>query len=153
MVLNNVLMLGLMNPQKGLLTDSPDHVVTKYAHPRILVVEDEPMLAGMLEIAFRTWGYEVSVARNGQEGLDVLGTQSVNGILLDMHMPTMDGRTMLDELRWAGYKVPVWVMSGGSDVQALRQLLDEGAQGFFVKPFRLQSLKESFDQTFLSFES
>ena len=68
-------------------------------------------------------------------------------------MPTMDGRTMLDELRWAGYKLPVWVMSGGSDVQALRQLLDEGAQGFFVKPFRLQSLKESFDQTFLSFES
>jgi CheY-like chemotaxis protein len=95
----------------------------------------------------------VCVARNGQEGLDFLATHSVDGILLDMHMPIMDGRTMLDELRWAGYQLPVWVMSGGSDTQALRQFLAEGAQGFFIKPFQLQSLQQSFAQVFLSFES
>jgi CheY-like chemotaxis protein len=65
----------------------------------------------------------------------------------------MNGRTMLDELRWAGYQLPVWVMSGGSDAQDLRQLLAEGAQRFFIKPFRLQSLQQTFAQVFLSFES
>ncbi len=116
----------------------------------ILVVEDDPSVANMLEAAFRTWGYGVWIARNGQEGLEVVTTQSVDGILLDMHMPIMDGRTMLDELRWMGYQVPVWVMSGGMDRQALQQFLQEGAQGFFIKPFQLQSLQRTCAQILLS---
>ena len=114
----------------------------------ILVVEDDPSVSDMLESAFRTWGYGVWIARNGQEGLDIIRTQTVDGILLDMHMPIMDGRTMLDELRWMGSQVPVWVMSGGMDRHALQQFLQEGAQGFFVKPFRLESLQQTCTQVF-----
>jgi FixJ family two-component response regulator len=73
---------------------------------------------------------------------------TVDGILLDMHMPVMNGRTMLDELRWLGYQMPVLAMSGGLDLPAFRQLLREGAQGIFLKPFNLQSLKQSFPQIF-----
>jgi len=142
-----------MNPPKDTPTHSPDRGLSKDTPPCILVVEDDRAVAEMLEAALRKWGYEVLVARNGQEGLDVVATQSVDGILLDMHMPIMDGRTMLDELRWMGYQLPVWVMSGGTDRQALRQLLHEGAQGFFIKPFQLQSLQQSCAQIFLSVES
>ena len=142
-----------MNPQKDTPTHSSDRGISKDTTPCILVVEDDRAVAEMLEAAFIQWGYEVLVARNGQEGLDVVATQSVNGILLDIHMPIMDGRTMLDELRWMGYQLPVWVMSGGTDRQALRQLLNEGAQGFFIKPFQLQSLQQSCAQIFLSIES
>jgi DNA-binding response OmpR family regulator len=142
-----------MNTQKESSTHSPDHCISKDTPLCILVVEDDRAIADMLEAAFRTWGYEVLVARNGQEGLDVVATQSVDGILLDMHMPMMDGRTMLDELRWMGYQIPVLMMSGGTDKQTLRQLLHEGAQGFFIKPFQLQSLQQSFAQIFLSIES
>ena len=142
-----------MNPQKDTPTHSSDRGISKDTTPCILVVEDDRAVAEMLEAAFIQWGYEVLVARNGQEGLDVVATQSVNGILLDIHMPIMDGRTMLDELRWMGYQLPVWVMSGGTDRQALRQLLHEGAQGFFIKPFQLQSLQQSCAQIFLSIES
>ena len=119
----------------------------------ILVVEDDPSVADMLKAAFKTWGYDVWVARNGQEGLEVVATQSVDGILLDMHMPIMDGRTMLDELRWMGHQLPVWVMSGGTDRQALQQFLQEGAQGFFIKPFQLQTLQQTCAQIFLSNDS
>ena len=142
-----------MNPQKDTTTHSTDRGISKDTTPCILVVEDDRAVAEMLEASFRKWGYEVLVARNGQEGLDVVATQSVDGILLDIHMPIMDGRTMLDELRWMGYQLPVWVMSGGTDRQALRQLLNEGAQGFFIKPFQLQSLQQSCAQIFLSIES
>ena len=125
---------------------SLNHASTKDSPPCILVVEDDRSVATMLETAFRTWGYEVLVARDGQEGIDIVATQSVNGILVDLHMPIMDGRTMLDELRWARYHMPVWVMSGGSDIKALRQLLDEGVEGCFIKPFSLQSLQQDFVQ-------
>lgn len=116
----------------------------------ILVVEDDPSLADMLKTAFKTWGYDVRVARNGEEGLEVVATQPVDGILLDIHMPIMDGRTMLDELRWMGNQLPVWVMSEGTDRQALQQFLLEGAQGFYIKPFQLQSLQQTCAQIFLS---
>ena len=142
-----------MKPQKETPIHSHNHVSTRDAPPCILVVEDDRLVANMLEAAFRTWGYEVFVARDGQEGIDIVATQSVDGIVLDLHMPIMDGRTLLDELRWAGYHMPVWVMSGGSDLQVLRQLLNEGVEGFFIKPFSLQSLQQSFAQIFLSGES
>jgi CheY-like chemotaxis protein/CBS domain-containing protein len=120
----------------------------KEARLCLLVVDDDPSVAGLLGEALREWGYEVLVARNGREGLDIVGGRRVDGILLDMHMPIMDGRTMLDELRWLGHQMPVLMMSGGSDERALRQLLQEGAQGFFLKPFHLASLNQTCRQVF-----
>lgn len=138
----------LENP--GMNTPDPtyDSLNTRKTQPCILVVEDDPSVARLLNTVLEDWGYHVCVARNGREGLDVVMNHTVDGILLDMHMPVMNGRTMLDELRWLGYQMPVLAMSGGLDLAALRQLLREGAQGFFLKPFNLQSLKESCRQIF-----
>lgn len=131
-----------MHPQSETPVRSPEHVITRDNPPCILLVEDDRAVAEMLEATFRAWGYKVLIARNGQEGLEILTSQSVDGILLDMHMPIMNGLTMLDELRWIGYQLPVWMMSGESDAQTLRQLLHEGAQGFYIKPFQPQSLQQ-----------
>ena len=139
---------GLTNPEME--TPSPSHAhlnITK-TQPCILVVEDDPSVAGLLNTVLEDWGYQVLLARNGREGLELVENHTVDGILLDMHMPVMDGRTMLDELRWLGYQMPVLAMSGGLDLAALRQLLNEGAQGFFLKPFNLRSLKQSCQQIF-----
>jgi CheY-like chemotaxis protein/CBS domain-containing protein len=125
---------------------SPDESEGKDIRPCLLVVDDDASVAGLLSEALGEWGYEVLVARNGREGLDVVGRHPVDGILLDMHMPIMGGRTMLDELRWLGHQMPVLMMSGGLDERALRQLLQEGAQGFFLKPFHLNSLKKAIRQ-------
>lgn len=115
----------------------------KEIRPCLLVVDDDPSVAGMLGAVLQEWGYDALMATNGREGMDIVSRRSVNGILLDMHMPIMDGRTMLDELRWSGHQMPVLMMSGGSDERVLRQLLQEGAQGFFLKPFHLTSLKQA----------
>jgi len=112
------------------------------------VVDDDPSVAGMLGAVLQEWGYDALMATNGREGMDIVSRRSVNGILLDMHMPIMDGRTMLDELRWSGHQMPVLMMSGGSDERVLRQLLQEGAQGFCLKPFHLTSLKQACQQVF-----
>lgn len=127
---------------------SPDGTADKNVRPCLLVVDDDPSVAGVLCEALGEWGYEVLAARNGREGLDLVSRHSVDGILCDMQMPIMDGRTMLDELRWLGHQMPVLMMSGGADERALRQLLQEGAQGFFMKPFNLTSLKNTCQQVF-----
>lgn len=111
--------------------------------PCLLVVDDDPSISGLLDQALQEWGYEVLVARNGREGLDLLSGRCVDGILLDMHMPIMDGRTMLDELRWLGHQMPVLMMSGASEEPLLRRMLQEGAQGFFLKPFHLASVQQA----------
>jgi len=116
--------------------------------PFLLVVDDDPSVAEMLGGVLQEWGYDVLIARNGREGLDIVSRHSVNGILLDMHMPMMDGRTMLDELRWSGHQMPVLMMSGRSEERILRQLLQEGAQGFFLKPIHLTAFKQAFQQVF-----
>ncbi len=120
-----------------------DETEPQEVRPCLLVVDDDPSVGRLLSQALKEWGYEVLVARNGWEGLAVASRQTVDAILLDMDMPIMDGRTMLDELRWLGHQMPVLMMSGASDERAIRQLLQEGAQGFFVKPFHLKSLKEA----------
>lgn len=63
-------------------------------------------------------------------------------------LPVMNGQTMLDELRWLGYQIPVLPRSGELDLPALRNLMNEGAQGHFSKPFNLPSLKQSSHQIF-----
>lgn len=138
----------LTNPEIETPNPSNAHLNITKTRPCILVVEDDPSVAELLKIVLRDLGYHVLVAQNGREGLNVVANDAVDGILLDMHMPVMDGRTMLDELRWLGYQMPVLVMSGGLDLPALRQLLNEGAQGFFLKPVTLQSLKQSCQQIF-----
>jgi CheY-like chemotaxis protein/predicted transcriptional regulator len=127
---------------------SPQNPQSKKDRSCLLVVDDDPSVTGIISEALTELGYEVLVAGNGREGLNLVERRSVDGILLDMQMPVMDGRTMLDELRWLGHSMPVLMMSGGSDERVLRQLLREGAQGFFLKPFHLSSLKQACRQVF-----
>ncbi|MCA9462509.1 MAG: response regulator [Nitrospira sp.] len=116
--------------------------------PCVLVVDDDPSVVAMLREALEELGYEVCTACNGREGLRAVTTRAVDGILLDLDMPIMTGRTMLDELRWLESRVPVVMMSGGQDHKELKQFLREGAQGYLMKPFTLQGLKQICEQLF-----
>jgi CheY-like chemotaxis protein len=98
--------------------------VTTTLLPSLLVVDDDPSVLEMLHDALDLWGFDVFLAKNGREGLHVLATQKVDGILVDMDMPVMDGLTMLDELRWLGYPTPVVIMSGMSKPFSLAFLRD-----------------------------
>jgi CheY-like chemotaxis protein len=137
----NVMALGSKtksDPQDEMKADS----VTTTLLPSILVVDDDSSVLEMLHDALDLWGFDVFLAKNGREGMHVLATQKVDGILLDMDMPVMDGLTMLDELRWLEYPTPVVVMSGGVKGMSQKQLVKEGAQGFMSKPFSLSFLRD-----------
>ena len=115
----------------------------------ILVVDDESAILSVLCETFQYWGCRVMRANNGKEGLEQLKTKHVDGIILDLDMPVMDGATMLDELRWQSDCTPVILISGGADVQRMRMMQKEGAQGFLVKPFSVETLRAECERCFV----
>ncbi|GJL60731.1 MAG: hypothetical protein NPIRA03_35880 [Nitrospirales bacterium] len=117
----------------------------------LMIVCNDFEAVRMLNEALGEWGYDVVSARNGWEALVLAGRRPVDGMLVDMDMPIMDGRTMLRELRWLGYQIPVLMMSNEVDEQVHRQLLIEGAQSFVLKPPHLLSLQQTCRQVFAKY--
>ena len=116
--------------------------------PTLLVVDDDTHVRNIMEETLTTWGYTVETACNGQEGLQVIHAHHMDGIFLDVNMPVMNGRTMLDRLRWLEFRGPVIMMSGGLDQKELGGFLQEGAEGVLTKPFSLPSLKRVCEHLF-----
>ena len=99
---------------------------------RILIVDDDLDLHLFLGDRLTAMGFDVLTAANGQEGLDLLQNQSVDGILLDIDMPVMGGLTMLEKL--GNFNAPVIVMSANSHRPELEQAILKGAMDFLIKP-------------------
>lgn len=103
----------------------------------ILVVDDDASLVRALRITLRSAGYTVLLAADGMEALDVLSTQDVSAIVLDLRMPGMDGREFYREIRRRGVAVPVLICSSHEAYRARTEL---GAEGAIAKPFYPEQL-------------
>lgn len=108
---------------------------------RVLVVEDDPSVRGLLHTLLSAEGYEVSTASDGLAGLVKAGTTDPALILLDLMMPDLGGLRVLEELHAdpALASTPVIVVTGKVDaVPGLREEL--GEDSVFVKPFAVAEL-------------
>ena len=107
---------------------------------RILVVEDERMLAGFLEEALRAEGYVPTVAHDGDEG----ASEAVSGdyalVLLDLMLPGRSGLEVLDAIRARKPELPVIVVTAQGAVEQRVQGLDRGANDYVTKPFSLEEM-------------
>lgn len=120
----------------------------RFPHKRLLVVDDDEDIHLILEDRLETIGYGLVRATNGVEALDVLGMIPVDGMLLDIEMPIMDGLTLLRELQEQHIHVPVIVMSAGSDSQKLVQALKLGALDYLKKPIDSVLLAQKCERLF-----
>lgn len=107
------------------------------AGPRILVVDDDPMLLELLTVRLDLAGYQAHGARNGREALDRVRDERFAAMVLDINMPEIDGFEVLRRLGTQGVlaALPVMVLTArhdGADVRAAVQL---GARDFMAKPF------------------
>ena len=109
------------------------------AQGSILIIDDEPQIRKFLEIALRAQGYQVCVAENGMQGLEILASRGAGLVILDLGLPDMEGQAVLSELRqWS--EIPVIVLSARPDEQQKIRLLDAGANDYVTKPFSIQEL-------------
>ena len=104
---------------------------------RVLTVDDSKTMRDMLAVTLRTAGYDVLQAENGQEGLDVLGSNPVDVIITDINMPVMDGFTFIKKLREhaSHLATPILILTTESSKEKKDQGRAAGATGWIVKPF------------------
>jgi DNA-binding response OmpR family regulator len=107
---------------------------------RILLVEDEVALANRIRNVLKNERYQVEVAHDGSDGLDEALTETYNLIILDILIPEMDGIEVLKEIREAGLKVPVIMLTAKDKVQDKVGGLDAGADDYLTKPFAIPEL-------------
>jgi DNA-binding response OmpR family regulator len=107
---------------------------------RLLVVEDEPGIRGMLVRALEAAGYGIDSAGDGESGLLRALTGDYQLVILDLVLPRADGWQVLSQLRRSRPGQPVLVLSCLSDVTAKVSCLDMGAQDYLTKPFSLDEL-------------
>lgn len=105
----------------------------------ILVIDDEPQIRKLLEIALESNDYKVSTAENAKEGLIAATNHPPDIILLDIGLPDESGHIVLQKLRgW--YNKPIIILSVLSDEENIVKALDNGANDYLVKPFRTGEL-------------
>ena len=108
---------------------------------KVLVVDDEPGVRSALERALALERHDVQLAKDGQEALDVLATEAVDAIVLDVSMPRVDGLEVCRRLRAAGDHTPVLMLTARDAIDDRVDGLDAGADDYLVKPFALRELQ------------
>jgi DNA-binding response OmpR family regulator len=107
---------------------------------RILVVEDEPMLAGFIEQALRAEGYSSTVVHDGERGEAEALTGDYGLVLLDLMLPGRSGLEILDAVRAHKPELPVIVVTAQGAVEQRVEGLDRGANDYVTKPFSFEEL-------------
>ena len=103
----------------------------------ILIVEDSPVEAELLRRCLDRAGYRVTVARNGEEGLQAARVRRPALIVSDINMPLMDGYQLCHAIKYdeALWNVPVILLTMLSEPEDIIQAVNNGADGYIIKPF------------------
>ncbi len=101
---------------------------------KILAVDDEPRFNRLVEANLVTEGYEVFLAKNGSEAIEMVVSESPDLILLDVMMPSMDGFTVLDRIREFS-SIPVIMLTAKGKEADRVEGLNRGADDYIVKPY------------------
>jgi two-component system, OmpR family, response regulator len=108
---------------------------------RILIVEDDTVIADGLVRALRHGGYAVDHVANGNEADAALSsTESFDLVILDLCLPNMSGSQVLSRLRARNSHLPVMILSAADSTESRVRCLDLGADDFMAKPFALDEL-------------
>lgn len=107
---------------------------------RILLVEDEPKVAGFVQRGLAAERYAVDVSSNGREGWELAQTYPYDLIILDLMLPELDGKELLQRIRNKNTCVPVLILTARDAVDDKVRLFEMGADDYLTKPFAFAEL-------------
>jgi len=108
--------------------------------PRILLIEDDPRLAGLVSEYLGEAGFQVSTAATGRAGLDRIGREPYDAVVLDLMLPDIDGLEVCRQLRATSSEVPVLMLTARGDTMDRVVGLEIGADDYMPKPFEPREL-------------
>jgi DNA-binding response OmpR family regulator len=106
----------------------------------ILLIEDDPRLAALLEQLLTGERHVVEVAASGREGLDLAGIGGLDAIVLDVGLPDVSGLDVARRIRRGGSGIPILMLTARDGVTDRVSGLDAGADDYLVKPFAFEEL-------------
>ncbi|WP_448204527.1 response regulator [Azospirillum sp. sgz302134] len=109
---------------------------------KVLTVDDSRTMRDMVAFTLKGAGYEVVEAGDGQQALNVIGTNKVDLVITDLNMPVMDGLTLIRRLRAtpAHRTLPILMLTTEADEKKKAEGRAVGATGWIVKPFNPEKL-------------
>lgn len=107
---------------------------------KLLLVEDDAKAAQLLERSLRQQGFDVDVAGDGLEGLTLALEGNYDCIIMDVNLPSMDGFTVISDLKHAGIRSPVIFLTARDSTSDKIKGLQVGGGDYLVKPFTFAEL-------------
>ena len=107
---------------------------------KILVVDDDEAVRESLRRSLTFNGYSVVLAENGEQALNIINQQQLDGMILDVMMPQIDGLQVCRELRNRGDDMPILMLTARDAISERVAGLDAGADDYLPKPFALEEL-------------
>jgi len=107
--------------------------------PRILVIDDEPQICRLLRVSLGAYGYDISEAVSGQDGISRVAIFKPDLIILDLGLPDIDGKEVIRLLReWC--QTPIIILTARGQEEEKVEALDAGADDYITKPFGVSEL-------------
>lgn len=107
---------------------------------KILIIEDETKIARFLQLELKHEGYDVDMAFDGKAGLEKALSNENDLIILDIILPGLNGIELCKQVRKAGIKIPIIMLTAKDDVMDKVTGLDNGADDYMTKPFAIEEL-------------
>jgi two-component system OmpR family response regulator/two-component system response regulator QseB len=107
---------------------------------RVLLIEDDPLLGDALQAGLRGKGFAVEWLRDGEAGAAALAADRFDAVVLDLGLPRLDGRRLLERRRGEGDRTPVLVLTARDALEDRVGGLDAGADDYVVKPVAIAEL-------------
>lgn len=107
---------------------------------RILLVDDNDKIRKLMEIYLKRDAFEVLQAENGTEALSVLDKHSVDLIVADIMMPEMDGYELTEQLRGAGFTMPILMVTAKETYADKKKGFEMGADDYMTKPIDMDEM-------------
>lgn len=123
-------------------TQSPPATVASTGPPRILVIDDQPVILDLVSAMCQTVGYTADCARSGEVGLQLAAKQVYSLVLVDLAMPGLSGLEVARLLKKQLPQVPVVIMTGWEATLDRSVLSDAGVVEILYKPFRIEQLSD-----------
>jgi len=111
----------------------------KLSLTRVLIIDDDINMTGVLEVVLRDAGYEVLSTNSGIKGVELIQPNNTDVVILDLIMPEMDGWATCRAIREIS-QVPILILSVIDKPELVARALDEGADDYLVKPVPLNVL-------------
>ena len=108
--------------------------------PTILVIDDELGPRESLRILFKN-KYNVITAESGPKGIEIIKSEKIDLVILDLKMPKKNGIETLIEIRNYNKDVPVIILTGYGDMATAKKAMEYGVREFITKPFEISEIE------------